>query len=155
MADPDPTAEDPDYESPLSVAQRLWAYLLGKSEGGFYGRWDDARGEGVWFYSRDAKAIFEPPPVDEVVYRETDRLRFRSVVFRLGSAAADREGDLCGVVHVEGDPAGDEGPGRPGRRYVVHASFDPAAGLWFKAAILPKPTAATPTPGRVDPRARP
>lgn len=145
MAVPDPTAEDPTYESPLSVAQRLWAYLLGKSEGGFYGRWDDARGEGVWFYSRDAKAIFEPPAVDEVVYRETDRVRFRSVVFRLGSAAADREGDLCGVIHREPERSDAHGPARPARRYVVHASFDPAAGLWFKAAILPKTDVAMPT----------
>jgi len=121
-------------EQPLELARHLIARLFGKTGGAVFGRWDEARGEGVWFHSPDTTAIFESPAVEEVIFRETVRSRFRSVVFRLGSLAAETEGDLCGVVRlVPEDPSADAGPPR---RYIIHASFDPAAGLWFKAAIV-------------------
>jgi hypothetical protein len=119
---------------PLELEQHLLARLFGKTSGAFCGRWDDARMEGVWFHSPDTKAIFEAPAVGEVIFRETVRSRFRSVVFRLGSLAAEGDGHLCGAVRlVPADPSADPGPPR---RYVIHASFEPAAGLWLKAAIV-------------------
>ena len=136
--DPIP-AELPPEPHPLELAAHLTRYLFGKSEGAFFGKWDQAVGAGTWFYSRDTVAMFEAPRVHETVYHETDRSRFRSVVFRLGSLAAEHEGDLCGVMQLlpfDGQP--DRGP--PGRRYVVHASFRPEAGLWFKAAIVGPPS---------------
>jgi hypothetical protein len=122
---------------PMELARHLTARLFGKTSGAFFGHWDDARGEGAWFHSPDTKAIFEPPAVEEVIFRETLRSRFRSVVFRLGSLAAETEGDLCGVLRlIPDDPNANPGPPR---RYIIHASFEPAAGLWFKAAIVPDP----------------
>ena len=128
---------------PLEGARHLTARLFGKASGAFIGRWDEPRAEGVWFHSLDTRAIFEPPTVDDVIFRETMRARFRSVVFRLGSLAAATEGDLCGVVRlVPEDPSADPGPPR---RYIIHASFEPAAGLWFKAAIVPDETVQQPS----------
>lgn len=124
---------DPDPH-PLELARHLTARLFGKTSGAFFARWDEGRGEGVWFHSPDTTAMFEAPPVEEVLFRETMRSRFRSVVFRLGALAAETEGDLCGVVRLlPEDPAAEPGPAR---RYIIHASFDPAAGLWFKAAVV-------------------
>ena len=124
---------DPDPQ-PLELARHLAARLFGKTSGAFFGRWDEHRRGGVWFHSPETTAIFEPPTVEEVIFRETMRSRFRSVVFRLGAIAAEREGDLCGVVRlVPEDPGANPGPPR---RYIIHASFEPAAGLWFKAAIV-------------------
>ena len=135
--DPTPAGLPPNPH-PLELAAHLAKYLLGKSDGAFFGKWDQAAEEGVWFYSRDTFAMFEAPRVDEVVYQETDRARFRSVIFRLGTLAAGGEGDLCGVMQLF--PAqGHVDPGPAGRRYVVHASFYPEAGLWFKAAIIGPP----------------
>src|SRR3954451_9622839 len=66
---------------PLELEYHLLARLFGKTSGAFCGRWDEARGEGVWFHSPDTKAIFEAPAVEEVIFRETVRSRFRSIVF--------------------------------------------------------------------------
>ena len=135
----DPTpAELPPNPHPLELSAHLASYLFSKSDGAFFGKWNQASGDGLWFYSRDTFAIFEMPRVDEVVYRETDRARFRSVVFRLGTLAAEGEDDLCGVMQLfPAEGHADLGPS--GRRYVVHASFYPEAGLWFKAAIIAPP----------------
>ena len=135
----DPTpAELPPDPHPSELATHLVKFLFGKSDGAFFGKWDQAAGVGTWFYSRDTLAVFELPQVEEAVYRETNRSRFRSVVFRLGSLAAEQEGDLCGVMQLF--PAeGHADPGPAGRRYVVHASFYPQAGLWFRAAIIAPP----------------
>ena len=128
----------PPDAHPHDLAARLVGYLVSKAEGALFGKWDTEARVGTWFYSRDALAIFEAPRVDEVVFRETDRARFRSVIFRIGALAAERDGDLCGVMQLlPGDGPPDPGPA--GRRYVVHASFQPEAGLWLKAAIIPPP----------------
>ncbi len=119
--------------SPLALAQYIAAYLSNKTDGAVFGTWDDGESSGTWFYSRDTKATFCAPAVDEVIFRETDRLRFRSVVFRLGSLASETSGDLCGIMRII--PADCRVDPVPRRRYHVHASFAPEAGLWFKAAI--------------------
>jgi hypothetical protein len=116
------------------VAGYLAAYLFGKSGGALYGRWDEGRRRGVWFYSADASAMFAAPRVDDVLFEEEQRWRFRSVIFRLGSLASETAGDLCGVMKlVPADARIDPGPPR---RYVVHASFRPEAGLWLKATVV-------------------
>jgi hypothetical protein len=118
----------------MELAAYLAACLFRKTSGAFYGKWDEASGGGVWFYSKSAAAMFESPTVDEVILQEDQRWRFRSLVFRLGSLAAETAGDLCGVMRlVPRDPGVDPGPPR---RYVVHASFRPEEGLWFRAAIV-------------------
>ena len=130
----------PPDAHPYDLAAFIVSYLFRMIDGALFAKWDDAAGSGTWVYSRDEMAIFEAPRVDEVVWRETSRSRFRSVVFRLGSIAAEHEGDLCGVMQLfpqDGSPD----PGPPGRRYIVHASFHPEAGLWLKAVVIPPPPA--------------
>jgi hypothetical protein len=119
---------------PMRLAEYIAGYLSSKAEGGVFAEWDDAKGAGLWFYSKDGKAIFRSPEVDEVLFREDSRSRFRSVVFRLGSAASDVAGGLCGVVRLV--PDGADPAGEPARRCFVHASFEPEAGLWFRATIV-------------------
>ena len=120
--------------SPLDLAQYIVARLSRRASGALYGKWDQARREGVWFFSDDALCIFDAPPVDEVVFRDGDRARFRSVVFRLGTLGSFCEGGLCGAMELM--PRGAGGTPLPKRRYFTHASFEPKAGLWFKAAIV-------------------
>ena len=141
---------------PYDLAVYLVSYLFQKSQGAFFGKWDALTNTGTWFYSQDALAIFEAPGVDEIVYTETDRSRFRSVIFRLGSLAAEHEGDLCGIMQLLPEEGASD-PGLPGRRYVVHGSFWPEAGLWLKVTIIPPvsiPSAGHHRSGarRLDPR---
>jgi hypothetical protein len=117
------------------LAAYLAGYLCDKSSGALYGQWDEATRRGTWFYSTDAAAIFSAPSVDEVLFEEDQRWRFRSVVFRLGSMASETPGDLCGVMRLV-PRDGRQVDSGPRRAYVVHASFYPDAGLWFKAAIV-------------------
>ena len=125
-------ADDP---SPLELANFLLAQLFLRHRGAIFGRWDEARGHGLWFYCHDVLAMFDDVRIDELIYHDPVRTRFRSVVFRLGSAAAEHEGDLCGVMRLlPADPSVDPGPPRA---YHVHASFEPKAGLWFRAAVVP------------------
>jgi hypothetical protein len=119
---------------PLSVANYLVARLFQMRSGALCGAWDEAAGEGTWFHCRDATAMFGAVSVEEVIRRESVRGVFRSLVFRIGSMAAEAEGELCGVVRLLPlDPAVDPGPER---HCHVHASFEPAAGLWLRAAVI-------------------
>ena len=126
--------ELPDDAPALLVAQYVVARLFHIRHGALFGRWDDAKGEGIWFHCRETKAMFDSVTVDEVIFRERDRCRFRSVIFRIGSLAAETPGDLCGILRLlPNDPAVDPGPER---HCYVHASFEPEAGLWLKAAVV-------------------
>jgi hypothetical protein len=122
-----------DDTPPLFVARFVIARLFQMRSGALIGKWDETAGEGIWFHCRNARAMFESVTVDEVVFRERDRSRFRSVIFRIGTLAAETPGTLCGVMRLlPMDPAVDPGP----ERYCyVHASFEPEAGQWLKAAI--------------------
>ena len=71
------------------LAAYLAGYLCDKSSGALYGQWDEGKRRGTWFYSTDAAAIFTAPPVDEILFEEDQRWRFRSVVFRFGSMASE------------------------------------------------------------------
>jgi hypothetical protein len=125
------------------VAAYLAAYLFRQTRGALHGRWDEPTRRGAWFYSTAATAAPESVPVDEVIFDEDQRWRFRSVVFRLGSMASEIPGNLGGVVRLlPQDPHVDPGPPR---RYVVRASFFPEAGLWFRADIESDATTVAPT----------
>jgi hypothetical protein len=128
-----PSGIGPDAH-PMQVAEYVAAYLSSKSSGGVFAEWDDASNSGLWFYSGDGRAVFRTPRVDEVIFREHDRGRFRSVIFRLGSAASEEPGGLCGVMRMI--PEGADATAPPKCRYFVHASFAPEAGLWFRATIV-------------------
>ena len=136
-----PLEIDPEPH-PMHLAQYLAGYLASKASGGVYGDWDDATRSGVWFYSKDGHAIFRRPTVDEILFKEPDRSRFRSVVFRLGSLASEEPGGLCGVMQILPEGADEKSP--PVRRYFVHASFAPEAGLWFRATIVSHAESSTP-----------
>src|SRR5687767_15976047 len=80
---------------PLSVANYLVARLFHMRSGALCGVWDETASEGTWFQCRDATAMFGSATVDRVIRRERVRGIFRSLVFRIGSMAAEAEGGLC------------------------------------------------------------
>ena len=94
--------------------------------GGLYAKWDPEAGKGVWYYSEERDYMFREPRRDIVIYEDSDRFRFRSFIFRLGSLAAD-EG-LCGYFEVMT-------PEKVGRKFVVHSSFYPELGIGLWIAI--------------------
>ena len=115
-------------------AAYLAAYLFSKTRGALHGKGDEVTRRGLWFYSTDAATKPDAATVDEMIFEEDQRWRFRSVIFRLGSMASETTGVLGGVMRlVPQDPGVDLGPPR---HYVVHASFYPEMGLWFRAAVV-------------------
>jgi hypothetical protein len=110
---------------PLALANSiLWRYLQMPS-GGLYAKWDAVLNKAVWFYSDDRDYMFRAPRCQVILEEECDRARFRSVIFRLGSLAGD---DLCGAFEIQR-------PGLSSRRFDVHASFYPEAGIGLWIAI--------------------
>ena len=94
--------------------------------GGLYAKWDADSGTGVWFYSQERDYMFREPRRDAVIYEDKDRGRFRSLIFRLGSLAADD--GLCGYFEFVT-------PEKVSRKYVVHSSFYPEQGIGLWIAI--------------------
>ena len=122
---------DSDKTHPLNISRRILEYLSSKQSGALYGKWDFNTSTGVLFYSKDTLAMFEKPDIDEILYEDTVLQRFRSVIFRIGSFAAENEGDLCGVFKFQ-----DEEGGKNNVKYRAHASFHPEAGIWLKIVIV-------------------
>jgi hypothetical protein len=128
---PDP-GENPH---PMELAPYiLWRFLQMRS-GGLYAKWDPESGKGVWFYSKERDYIFREPRRDGIIYEDSNRSRFRSLIFRFGSLAAD-EG-LCGYIEFMT-------PEKVSRRFVVHSSFYPehSIGLWIAITSRDEPNGA-------------
>ena len=75
--------------SPLAIAEHIGAFLFHKTSGAVFGRWDETLNTGLWFYSQDNRAHVGDASVDEVIFSESDRNRFRSVIFRQGTLASE------------------------------------------------------------------
>lgn len=112
----------------------LWRFLQMPS-GGLYAKWDADSGQGVWFYSQERDYMFREPRRDAVIYEDNNRSRFRSVIFRLGSLAADD--GLCGYFEFMT-------PKKASRKYAVHSSFYPehGIGLWIAITSRDEPDGA-------------
>ena len=96
--------------------------------GGLYAKWDAQSGKGIWFFSEDRDYAFREPRCQSVLYEERNLSRFRSLIFRLGSLADD---ELCGAFEFQR-------PGLTPKRYTVHSSFYPEAGIGLWIAITSK-----------------
>ena len=95
--------------------------------GGLYAKWDDQARKAVWFYSQERDYMFREPRRDLIIYEEHQRSRFRSLVFRFGDLCTDNTG-LCGYVEFTT-------PNSLPKRYVIHSSFYPEAGIGLWIAI--------------------
>src|SRR5262245_59886215 len=138
----------------LQVATFLVSQMLTKPDGALYAKWDAARNEAVWYYSADHTAIFKWPEQKEPIFRQTSRGNFRSVIFRLGSIAAEEHNyiPLCGYYFLEYVNNGV----LTKKKVMLHADFFPDFGVWIKATFLTvndnqdPPEASQPTFVEVD-----
>ena len=110
---------------PLELAHFILWQFLQMPANGLYAKWDPINRSAVWFCSSDRDFMFRQPGRDTVLYEERSRLRFRSVLFRLGSLGDD---GLCGHFEFQNSSS-------IARRYTVHASFDPDSGIGLWIAI--------------------
>jgi hypothetical protein len=124
----------PEGAIAIAITEFLATQMITKPDGALYARWDPEKNEAVWHYSTDHTAIFEWPAQREPILRQTSRGSFRSVIFRLGSLAAEDHGylPLCGFYFLEHAKDGQ----LTIRRVMIHADFFPEYGPWIKATFL-------------------
>ncbi len=117
-----------DNPQPLELANDLLWKFLQMPPGGLYAKWDDNSAKAIWFYSEERDYMFREPRRATILFEEHDRSRFRSLIFRFGSLAGD---GLCGSFEMQTSNS-------TSRRYLVHSSFHPNAGigLWIAIASL-------------------
>jgi hypothetical protein len=123
-----------DETSLLETAEFIIGQMLIKPDGALYARWDAQRNEAVWYYSADHTAIFEWPEQKEPILTQTNRGSFRSVIFRVGSFAAEGHDyvPLCGFYFLEYRNDGN----LLKKQVMVHADFFPEFRVWIKATFL-------------------
>lgn len=126
-----------DETNSVEAAEFIVGQMLIRPDGALYARWDAQRNEAVWYYSADHTAIFEWPEQKEPILTQTNRGSFRSVIFRVGSFAAEEHDyvPLCGFYFLEYRSGGN----LLKKQVMVHADFHPEFGVWIKATFLTVP----------------